>query len=569
MCQRRTSACLKAKASLPAFIPARLFTIVLATGLSVGCDSGSQEDGTSFWFEDVASPSGVTFVHESGASPSYYLPEIMGGGVALLDIDNDLDLDIYFIQSGGAVDQPKRLPNELYLNDGTGQFTLTVDSGLEDSSYGMGVTTGDYDNDGHVDIFVSNVGENRLFRNNGDGSFSDLTATSGIEGDAFSTAALFADFDTDGYLDLFVVNYVDWTLSTERKCYDYGTGTRNYCDPGNYDNPTTDVLFRNNGDGTFDDVSVESGVSSDRGNGLGAIASDFNGDGLVDIYVANDKTPNHLWINQGDFKFRNEAFERGAAIDDHGIAKAGMGVAARDVDNDLDVDIIVVNIQGETDSYYRNDGSYFSDATAQVGLTRFSRSYTRFGVSLFDFDHDGRLDFYEGNGRVTFSAESATDDPYAEPNALFAGASEIKFKFLPLQQVHQQSLVHTSRGVATGDLDADGKLDLVVVNRDAPAYLLRNSTPETGTWLAVDLLNANGSPDLNAKIQFTSDLGIFREEVQVGGSYLAANSPTIHVTFHAEPVISSTIIRWSDGTQQQVDVMPLNRRSTIRRNGGL
>lgn len=549
--------------------PLRIFpkiTVAAFCGLLAACSQDSvQVKSATPWFTDVASDSGISFSHISGASESFLLPEIMGSGVALFDVENDGDLDIYFVQSGGAVASNERAANELYLNNGRGIFNRVSTSGLEDTGYGMGVTVGDYNADGLVDVVVTNVGQNRLFRNLGDATFRDETTDAKLAGGGFSTATTFGDFDADGHLDLFVVNYVDWSISTERNCYDYGTGVRNYCDPGNYARPTSDVLYRNNGDGSFTDVSLESGIATARGNGLGVIASDFNEDGKLDVFVANDKSPNHLWINQGSFRFENEAFTRGTAFDDHGIAKAGMGVAARDVDQDSDVDIIVVNIQGETDSYYRNDGAYFTDASARVGLTRFSRNYTRFGVALFDFNHDGRLDFYEGNGRVTFSVESQTDDPYAEANTLFAGGSPVRFQFVPTEQVHKQSLTHTSRGVAAGDFDGNGTVDLVVSNRDAPAYLLRNNSLASGSWLAVDLLNHLGSPDLNARLILETDLGVFWDEVQVGGSYLTANSATIHTTFPTTPVVVAARIRWSDGSTQNIEVLPLNRRTVITR----
>ena len=535
--------------------------------LLIGCsDDSSQLETSKYWFMDIASESGVTFTHISGASESLYLPEIMGAGVALFDVENDGDLDIYFVQSGGPVDSKERAGNELYLNNGMGAFNRLSASGLEDTGYGMGPAVGDYDGDGLIDVFVTNVGNNRLFRNIGNATFVDVTSAANVATNGFSTASTFGDFNADGFLDLFVVNYVDWKVSTERDCFDYGTGVRNYCDPGNYDRPTPDVLFKNNGDGTFANISVESGIASALGNGLGVIASDFNGDGKLDLFVANDKSPNHLWINQGNFTFKNEAFERGAAFDDHGIAKAGMGVAARDVDQDMDVDIIVVNIQGETDSYYRNDGAYFTDATARVGLTRFSRNFTRFGVALFDFDHDGRLDFYEANGRVTFSAESETADPYAESNVLFKGGAARKFEFVEPALVHKQALIHTSRGVAAGDVDGNGTIDLVVANLGAPAYVLRNTTEPTGPWLGVDLLSSRGSPDLNARLILETDLGSYLGEVQVSGSYLAANSASIHLTFPTTPVIVNASVLWSDRTVQDIKLLPLNRRTSITQN---
>lgn len=541
----------------------------MSAGLYACAPDQNVSDTSQYWFEDIAQESGIQFVHEAGASDDYLLPEIMGSGVALFDVENDGDLDLYLIQSGGGVADSVRSSNELYVNDGLGNFTIAVDSGLEDSGYGMGVATGDYDGDGFVDVFVTNVGTNRLFRNLGDGSFLDVTEETGLMGSDFSTASLFGDFDNDNDLDLFVVNYVDWSLATERDCYDYDTGIRNYCDPGNYDAPSTDVLYRNDGNGTFTNVTTQAGIALSRGNGLGAVASDFNDDGLLDIYVANDKTPNHLWINQKNLEFKDEGFLRGAAMDDHGIAKAGMGVVARDVDFDLDVDIIVVNIQGETDSLYRNDGEYFADASASFGLTRFSRNFTRFGVALYDFNHDGRLDFYEANGRVTYAVEAETSDPYAEPNALFEGSVGLPFRFVPPERITREVDIHTSRGVAAGDVNDDGKIDLIISNRNAAPYLLRNATVADGAWLAVDLLTEAGSPALNAQLRLKTDLGDYRAEVQVAGSYLAANSPTVHLTFPTAPVIVDASVSWPDGAEQKVEFIPINRRSAIRRSGDL
>lgn len=536
----------------------------------VGCaDQSAENPESSPWFEDVAGESGIDFTHISGAVGEFLLPEIMGGGIALFDVENDGDLDAYFVQSGGNFKSHERAPNELYLNDGNGNFQIAKNSGLEDVSYGIGVTTGDFNNDGFTDVYVTNVGSNSLFRNNGDGSFQDVTDQAGVAGHGFSTAAAFGDVDRDGDLDLFVVQYVDWKLALERNCYDFGTGARNYCDPQNYDSPSRDVLFRNNGDGTFDDVSIEAGIAKSKGNGLGLVATDLDGDDDLDFFVANDKTPNHMWLNQGGFRFENQAFQLGTAMDDHGIAKAGMGVIAKDVDQDSDMDIVVVNIQGETNSYFRNEGAYFTDATAQVGLTRFSRNYTRFGIAMFDFNLDGRLDLYEANGRVNLELAAANEDLYAEPNALFQGSIDPPFVFVDIDSVHTKNLVHTSRGLAAGDINGDGRIDLFVVNRDAPAYVLSNLSQSKGNWINVALLNPAGSPALHAELQVESNLGTHYGQVQVGGSYLAANSPAIHMTFPTVPEFSAARVKWSDGTLQDVPAPLLNRRTTYVRHDGL
>ena len=493
----------------------------------------------------------------------------MGGGVALFDANGDSNLDIYFIQSGGPFESDIREPNKFYLNDGSANFTLKQNSGAEDTGYGMGVATGDYDRDGDVDLFVTNVGENRLLQNTGNGQFSDVTKAAGVYGSNFSTSATFLDVDRDGFLDLFVTNYVDWNLAIERKCYDYGTGARNYCDPGNYDKPSADVLYRNNGDGTFNNVSPDSGIYFARGNGLGVVATDVDGDGWVDIYVANDQTPNHLWMNQRDFTFKEEGFIRGAAMDDHGIAKAGMGVLAEDINGNQMMDLIVVNIQGETDSVYQNKGDYFEDGTARFGLTRFSRNYTRFGIALADFNGDSLLDFYQGNGKVTFSPESPTSDPYAEPNALFRGNKSGDFEYVK-DPACMSEQIHTSRAVAKGDLNNDGLVDLVVVNRDAAPYVLLNDHPSSvwHKWLTVNLLESHGAPALNATLQFNSSRVTRRFEVQVGGSYLAANASPIYASLPFEIDIHSATVEWPNGVKERFAIRQLNQTVTFTQGMG-
>lgn len=533
-----------------------------------GCATEPIPQPAEYLFEEVASKRGVLFNHKSGATGDMLLPEIMGGGVAIADLNGDSYLDIYFVQSGEHNSQLKS-PNELYFNDGTGRFTRG-NAGFDDVGYGMGIATGDYDNDGDIDLFITNVGQNRLLNNDGSGKFVDATTSALFVDDQFSTAALFADFDADNDLDLFVVNYVDWRQSIERKCYDYSTGTRNYCDPAVYDRPSNDSLYRNNGDGTFTNVSSQLGNGLSRGNGLGAVASDFNGDGKVDVYVANDKTPNHLWINKGGLEFIEQGFELGAAMDDHGIAKAGMGVIAHDLDDDLDSDVIVVNIQGETDSVYRNESTYFADASAQFGLTRYSRNYTRFGIALADFNSDGYLDLYEGNGKVSISPEPWTSDPFAEPNVLFEGRSDKRFEYVPGSSIHDRELVHTSRSVAKGDINNDGLIDLVVVNRDAPSYLLLNRTREPGYWITLEVLEKYGSPVHNARVVVHTNQGLRLGEVQVAGSYLTANSPHVHFTFESKPAVQKLVVHWLDGIREDFTISEdeLNQRITLRRGDG-
>lgn len=523
------------------------------------------------WFEDQAVRRGLDFQHVSGAAGRYLMPEIMGGGGALLDIDGDGDLDAYLVQSGHALagEASDVSRNRLYLNRGDGFFAAAPGSGAEDRGYGMGVATGDYDDDGDIDLYVTNTGPNVLLRNMGDGRFEDVTAAAGVGDPGWGTAATFVDLDTDGDLDLFVVNYVGWHAGVERECYDYGTGVRNYCDPQNYNLPTADRLYRNEGDGTFVDVTAEAGIADALGNGLGVVSFDANGDGLMDVFVANDQTMNHLWMNQGGMRFANEALLWGCAMDDSGMAKAGMGVVVGDVDNDADPDLLVVNIEGETDSFYRNDGDYFVDATSVAGLGATTRRRTRFGVALVDFNNDGKLDLYEANGRVSYSPEPESDDVFAEPNRLFRGAAPGLFEVVSPEGGVDAPLVHTSRGVAAGDVDGDGGVDLLVVNRDGPAYLLMNRVAGGGAWIRFRLRTGRGRDALGATVSL--DVGTARvwRSVQVAGSYLSAQAADVLVGLAGASHAGDVTVRWPDGTHEAFGDYEARRTVELRQGHGV
>ena len=397
---------------------------------NTGTSPASSATAAPPWFEEVAAARGINFVHRSGHEKRHPLPEIMGGGAALFDMDGDRDLDILLVQSG-RIDAPPGTPagHRLYRNRGDGAFDdVSEGSGVAAvPGYGMGVATGDYDNDGDVDVYITNLGANVLLQNDGKGRFADVTRTAGVAGSGWSTSATFADLDADGDLDLFVTRYLDWRIEIERECYSL-TGIADYCSPKNYDAPTSDLLFRNNGNGTFTDISRAAGLTAAVGNGLGVIADDVNGDGRLDLFVANDGTPNHLWINLGSARFAESALMAGVAIDQDGAPKAGMGVHAADLDDDGDNDLIVMNLDTESDSFFRNEGRFFVDDTVKVGLRVVSRRFTRFGVALLDFDNDGLIDLYEANGRVGLQAETFATDPYAEPNLLFRGVAGGRFE---------------------------------------------------------------------------------------------------------------------------------------------
>ena len=437
--------------------------------------------GGGAWFVDEAGERGLEYSQVSGFAGRPLLPEITGSGGALVDVDGDGDLDIYLVQAGSLYDEPATSPpgNRLFINEG-GQFSPAPDAnGADDSGYGMGVAAGDYDNDGDVDLYVTNVGPNVLYRNDGSGRFEDVTATAGVADPGWSTSATFTDFDLDGDLDLFFTNYIHWSHAVEMNCYSGSVLT--YCPPENYNAPARDRLYRNDGDGTFTDVSASSGISSVFGNGFGVVAADFNADGLSDIFIANDQMVDQLWLNRGDLEFEEVANLWGSAVDEHGVAKAGMGVAAADVDQDGDTDVVVTNITGQTDSFFRNEGGFFTDVTGELGLALTGR-YTRWGVVMADFDNDGLLDLYEANGMVGTEALTKGLD-FDEPNVLYRGTSAGRFEEVQPQGGVSPPLLHTSRGVAVGDIDDDGGLDLLVVNRDGPAYLLMNRVAKQGNWI--------------------------------------------------------------------------------------
>ncbi len=521
------------------------------------------------WFEDVAAAAGLAFVHRSGhEGTTYRLPEIMGGGAALFDMDGDGDLDALLVQSGilGADDPGPR--HRLFRNDGRGRFAdATAGSGVDVAGYGMGVATGDVDNDGDLDVYLTNLGGNVLLRNDGRGVFTNVTARAGVAASGWSTSATFFDADADGDLDLFVTRYIAWEPARERQCFSL-TGRVDFCSPKNYDAPTSDVLFLNDGQGVFRDVSAAAGLTAARGNGLGVVADDVNGDGRLDLFVANDGTPNHLWINQGGARFIDAALARGVAIDQDGAPKAGMGVHAADVDDDGDNDLLVMNLDSESDSFFRNDGAFFVDATTMVGLRVASRRFTRFGMAMIDFDNDGRLDLYEANGRVGLQGETFSNDPYAEPNLLFRGVAGAKFEEVMPRGGTTAPLVATSRGAAFGDIDNDGDVDVLVANRDAAPSLLRNVVASRGHWAQFAVKTAQGRDALGARLTVTAGGRTWLRDVRSGYSYLAANDPRVHVGVGAATAIETVDVTWPGGAVERFGPFGVDAIVTLRQGGG-
>ena len=539
-----------------------------ATSPAPAATSGESAGGTA-WFEEEAAARGIAFVHRSGHESRHLLPEIMGGGGALLDMDGDGDLDLLLVQSGSLAARDRPAGHRLYRNDGRGRFEdVSASHGVAAiAGYGMGAAAADYDADGDVDLYITGLGANTLLQNDGAGRFTDVTAPARVAGSGWSTSAAFADLDTDGDLDLFVTRYLAWTPAIERECYSL-TGVVDYCSPKNYDAPTSSLLFRNDGNGTFTDVSKAAGLTAAVGNGLGVLVEDVDADGRPDVFVANDGTPNHLWLNRGSGRLAESAVTWGVAIDQDGAPKAGMGVHAADVDDDGDNDLIVMNLDGESDSFFRHDGRFFVDATSQAGLRVASRRFTRFGVAFMDFDNDGRLDLFEANGRVGLQAETFDADPYAEPSLLLAGTGGGRFEEVRPRGGTRAPLVATSRAAIVGDLDTDGGVDVIVVNRDRAPHLLRNVVPSRGHWLMARAIDGRGRDAVGASLTVTAGALALRRDVRTAYSYLAAHDPRVHVGLGASRHIDAIVVRWPDGTRERFGPFEADRLVELRQGRG-
>ena len=446
-------------------------------------------------FREVAQETGLRFTHEPGAAGQYRLPEIIGSGVALLDYDGDGDLDVYLVQGSPNARTSSRLFRNEMMKDRRLRFTdVTETAGVARRGWGMGAAVGDYDNDGDPDLYVTSFGSNTLYRNEGRGRFADVTSEAGVDDPRWSASAAFVDYDADGDLDLFVTAYVDFSEKGNKPCYD-PAGQRDYCLPAEY-RPLPARLFRNEGGGRFSDVTDPSGIGSAAGAGLGVVSTDANGDGFLDLYVANDGTKNHLWMNTGNGRFTEDGLMSGTAYDAAGRAEAGMGVAAADFDADGDEDLFVTNLIGETNTLYLNDGKgLFEDATVRLKLAAPSRPFTGFGTDWFDFDNDGWLDLFVANGAVAIvDVLRGRPYPYQQRNLLLRNEGGQGFRDLTGDAGPALALEEVSRGAAFGDIDNDGDVDIVVSNNNGPARLLLNEQ-RSRHWLSIRLEGTTAARD--------------------------------------------------------------------------
>ncbi len=554
-------------------------------------------------FRDAGAEAGLDFVHFNGMSGELYFCEMVGPGGALFDYDGDGDLDVFLVQGhmlGAGKDvadalfpprHPLPLTDRLYRNDlevhadgsRTLRFTdVTAVSGLEplgDGGYGMGVTAADYDNDGWMDLYVTALGANRLLRNLGDGTFRDVTESAGAGDRRWSVSASFFDADNDGWLDLYVGNYVEYSLTTDKRCR-AATGAPDYCGPQSY-RPESDRLLRNRGGGadgtvTFENVSARAGIERERGGALGVVAADFNLDGWMDVYVANDGAANQMWINQGDgtggtVTFANEALLGGSALNREGHPEAGMGVDAGDYDNDGDEDIFLAHLIQETNTLYRNTGrGQFEDMTVTAGLGTPSWEFTSFGTAFFDYDGDGWLDLLVLSGAVKHvEALVRAGDPHPlhQPNQLFRNLGDGRFAETTAAAGSVFALSEVSRGAAFGDLDNDGDADVLLANNAGPARVLLNRS-EGHHWLGMRFVGASGRDMLGAWVEVVRPAGSLWRRVSTGGSYASASDPRVLVGLGTDPEAGEVRVQWPGGRRERFAVDGVDCYLTLREGSG-
>jgi len=528
-------------------------------------------------FADVASQAGVRFVNQASHTSQKYLPESMVGGVAMLDYNKDGYLDLFFV-NGAALSDPmtagqqpdKRAPrfwNRLYRNNGDGTFTdVTETAGVRGHSYGMGVAVGDYDNDGWPDLYVTNVGRNILYHNNGDGTFTDVTEKAGVAGGGWSTGAAFVDYDRDGRLDLIVTRYVEWDFSSNVWCGEHKPGYRAYCHPDQF-KPITHLVYHNNGDGTFTDVSKKCGISSAPGKGLGIAINDFDRDGWPDILIANDSFPQQLFRNNRDGTFTESALTLGLAYDDDGKTFAGMGIDFADYDNDGWPDVFINALANQRYALFRNEkGHSFDYVTGPSGLARFTMLHSGWGARFIDYDNDGWKDLFVGQGHVMDNVELTEPSvKYREPLLLLRNRAG-KFDNVSAQSGAPFQQLLAARGVAFGDLNNDGFVDIAINCNDGPALVLLNHGGNGNHWLLVNTVGGASNRDgIGAGLRLVTESG--REQygyVSTAGSYLSASDKRVHFGLGRDRIVQLLEITWPSGTVQRLEKIPADQILTVQ-----
>lgn len=531
------------RSNLPFFL--LIFTIILFTN-GTECERAQSPNlnHRNVQLTDITKDVGIQFRDENGESGKKYFIEPLGRGVALLDYDNDGDLDLYLVN---GCDLPLTISstlksNKLYRNDNGKFVDVTSIASVGDTGYGLGCCVGDYNNDGNIDLYVTNYGPNILYKNNGDGTFSDVTDVSGVGGSHLSSGCAFVDYDADGFSDLYVVNYVKFNTDTNPKCSRKGEPT--YCTPEVLE-AEADKLYKNNGEGSFTEVTEGAGITAPPGKGLGVVCGDVDNDGDIDIFIANDTTPNMLYLNKGNGTFTEDALFAGVALSDDGQALSGMGANLGDYDNDGYLDIVITNFQDQVNNLYRNThNGFFNDVSFSTGIGEKSLPYLAWGVDFVDFNNDGWLDTFVSNGHLDDNI--AKIDPigtYAQFNQLYWNNRGVAFD---VSQITGQKKV--SRGSAFGDIDNDGDVDIVVSNLKDPPTILRNDGGNAENWISIKLVGTHCTRDaIGARVTLNAgDLTQIRD-VRSGSGYLSQNDLRLHFGLGPAESIDSISIKWVCG----------------------
>jgi hypothetical protein len=545
------------------------------------------------WFVDRTSQSGLDFVHVNGMSGRFYLPEIMAPGVALFDYDNDGDLDVFLVQSGALGDEPAGLQSKtrptskLFRNDlviradgsRTLRFTdVTGASGIVTTGYGMGVAAGDFNNDGWIDLYLTKFdAPNQLLRNNGNGTFTDVSKISGTDERSWSVSAAFVDYDRDGWLDLYVGNYLRYDLARSGQCFG-PSGAPGYCTPDGFA-ALPGRLYHNERNGTFKDVSAASHIAREFGPALGVSTADFNGDGWIDIYVANDGKENQLWINRHDGTFDNAALAAGVALPISGKPEGSMGVDAGDFDDDGDEDLVMTELAAEGSNLYVNDGTgVFTDMSGPSTIGPSSLAFTGFGTGWLDFDNDGRLDLLAVNGTVQIieSLRQAHDPhPLHQKKLLLHNVGNGRFEDVTSRAGAALALSEVGRGVAFGDVDNDGDVDVLISNNNGPVRLLINQAAQGHHWLGVRVVGSRGGRVETARDMVGARVEIVRKgrpslwrRSRADGSYASASDPRVLVGLGESSDPVTVRVRWPDGKTETWTDQAVDRYVTLRQGEG-
>ena len=526
-------------------------------------------------FSEITETSGIGFRHQAAKTSQKYLIETMGAGVAVLDYDQDGWVDLYFV-NGASLDDPmqpgsaprkqdSRFWNRLYRNNGRGGFTDTTKAaGAAGHSYGMGAAVGDYNNDGYPDLYVTNFETNILYRNDKDGTFTDVTRQAGVSGGGWSTGAVFFDYDKDGRLDLFVARYLDWSFESSIPCGQQEPGRRVYCHPRRF-KPMSHLLYRNNGDGSFTDVSKESGIARFRGKGLGVAINDFDRDGWIDLFVANDEVAQQLFHNLGDGTFAEAAVSKGVAYDEDGRAFAGMGADFSDYTNDGWPDLFANALARQTYAIYRNRQGVFDYVSGPSGVRSATEMHSGWGGKFFDYDNDGWKDLFVAQGHVMDNIQlSDPEVRYLEPLLLLRN---VFGKFFDVSAMSGPTLAipRAGRGAAAADLDNDGFVDVVVNANDQPAAVLRNEGGNGNHWLAVDTVGTLSNRDgIGTRIRLVSESGGEQFAlVSRAGSYLSAGDKRVHFGLGADEIVERIELTWPSGIVQTLNNVEAGQVVTI------